>query len=273
MRGVRQGTEGGGAAPCTGLQGLGRKGLGSSPAVVAGRRLTALCTQSVPSPPVASAASSEARSTINGSRKQSFWALISTWWEGRWLRLEGAWKARGADQSGDRILSLNFLTHCPFLLQTVPARRDVSTRAGTLGRLPGGGVIYGHVNSSQGRCRGRQRGSDALLRGQGAVPLEVPLGPGLWLWTFPLSRVGRPVFAEGVDETSCISAGSLNALKMHKPRRKQERRAKGDLSLGCLLQSPGWGWVWAGVWLQEAPRSSCGGWSQPGIFPCSPGSV
>lgn len=169
---MRQGTEGGGAALCTGLQGLGRKGLGSSPAVVAGRRLTALSTQSVPSPPVAAAASSEAGSPINGPRKQSSGALVSMWWAGRGLRLEGAWRAWGADRSGDRILSLNFLTHCPFLLQTVPTRGDVSTRAGSSGRLSGGGVIYGHVNSCQGRCRGRQRGSDALLRGQGAVPLK-----------------------------------------------------------------------------------------------------
>ena len=75
VRGVRQGTEGAGEALCTGLQGLGRKGLGSSPAVVAGRRLTALPTQSVPSPPVASPASSEARSAIYGPQKTELWGL------------------------------------------------------------------------------------------------------------------------------------------------------------------------------------------------------
>lgn len=64
---------------------------------------------------------------------RAFWALISTWWEG-----DGSgWREHGKPEelirAGTRILSLNFLTHCPFLLQTVPARRDVSTRAGTSG--------------------------------------------------------------------------------------------------------------------------------------------
>lgn len=71
-------------------------------------------------------------------------------------------------------------------------------------------MIYGHVNSS-GEVRGGKEVVTLSPRTRCCASLEVPLGPGLWLWTFPLSRVGR----QSLLREWMKPAASLQVLSMH----------------------------------------------------------